>query len=348
MAVYLNKLEDEGKSISSVQENIYKNEIKLIKISGILPLLFIPSLTLLLLIILNISISVLEIKLTLIITFSIAFFRLLPTIINIQSNFNNLIKFFPSSTLIRKVIIESSKKSENIFIGKKYQKLKNGIKFHNVFFSYENRKKLVIKNLSFTIKAKTIFGIFGQSGSGKSTLVEMLSRIISPEKGFITFDDINIKNISLKSLRSSLVYLPQEPLLFNTSIRENMKFIDKNLSDQQIWRALKMAKAYDFVKSFPEKLETKVGQMGKNLSGGQKQRIVLARAFLQKPDILILDEPTSALDTNTESYIQKVLRDFKNEMKSTIILISHRPSAILKCDNFISIDNSKLNRSNKS
>lgn len=339
-----NNLEKELVRLLILQNNIVNNEIKLAKISGILPLIFIPITTLILLIALNISVSVLEIKLTLLMTFGLAFLRILPITISFQSNINKLVKYFPSSKHLEEVIQESSEFAEDIDKGKDMMPLKKGITFKSVCYSYPNRKKTIIKNLSFFIKAGTLFGISGNSGAGKSTIVDMLPRIINPQKGSIKFDSINIQDISLRALRDSIAYLPQDPILFNMSLRDNLVYSNNNTTDRQIWNALKMANAYQFVKAFPKKLDTNIGQMGKNLSGGQRQRIVLARAFLQKPRILILDEPTSALDTNTENYIQKILKDFQIKFNSTIILISHKPSTIINCDNVLFIKDGKKTR----
>jgi ABC-type multidrug transport system fused ATPase/permease subunit len=334
-----NTLSNEINNITKIQDNIVDNEVKLTKIAGILSLIFIPLSTAALLISLNIFVSILEIKLAIILTFGIAFIRLMPVMGNLQSNMNKLVQYFPSCKYVEKVITNALACSENVNKGIKMPILKSSIEFKNVFFTYPSRKALTLKNISFSIKAGSFTAISGASGAGKSTIVDMLPRIIEPHKGNIFMDNIDIKDISLKSLRSNIAYIPQEPILFNMSLKDNLLYVNNLANDEELWNALKLANADKFVKELPDKLNTDLGVMGKKLSGGQRQRIVLARTFLQKPSVLILDEPTSALDQDSDIYIQKTISALQSNLNITIILIAHRLSSLKKANYIILIKN---------
>lgn len=337
-----NTLPDEMSNITGIQKEIVDNEVKLTKISGILALIFIPLSTAVLLISLNVFVSILEIKLAIILTFGIAFIRLMPVMGNLQSNLNKLVQYFPSYKYVEKVITSALASFEHVEEGIKVNEIKNSIEFKNVFFTYPNRKNITLKNISFTIEAGSFVAISGVSGAGKSTIVDMLPRIIEPDKGTIFIDNTDIRKISLKSLRSNIAYIPQEPILFNMSIKENLLYVNNKANDEQLWNALKLANADNFVSELPDKMDTDLGIMGKKLSGGQRQRIVLARTFLQKPSILILDEPTSALDKDSDNYIQKTISSLQNNLNITIILIAHRLSSLKKASLIILIENGQV------
>ena len=337
-----NTLPDEMSNITKIQKVIVDNEVKLTKISGILALIFIPLSTAVLLISLNVFVSILEIKLAIILTFGIAFMRLMPVMGNLQSNLNKLVQYFPSYKYVEKVITSALVSFEYVEEGIQINEIKKSIEFKNVFFTYPNRKNITLKNISFTLDAGSFIAISGASGAGKSTIVDMLPRIIEPDKGTILMDNTDIRKISLKSLRSNIAYIPQEPILFNMSIKENLLYVNNKADDEELWNALKLANADNFVNELPDKMDTDLGIMGKKLSGGQRQRIVLARTFLQKPSILILDEPTSALDKDSDNYIQKTISTLQNNLNVTIILIAHRLSSLKKANLIILIENGQI------
>ncbi len=337
-----NTLPDEMSNITKIQKVIVDNEVKLTKISGILALIFIPLSTAVLLISLNVFVSILEIKLAIILTFGIAFMRLMPVMGNLQSNLNKLVQYFPSYKYVEKVITSALVSFEYVEEGIQINEIKKSIEFKKVFFTYPNRKNITLKNISFTLDAGSFIAISGASGAGKSTIVDMLPRIIEPDKGTILMDNTDIRKISLKSLRSNIAYIPQEPILFNMSIKENLLYVNNKADDEQLWNALKLANADNFVNELPDKMDTDLGIMGKKLSGGQRQRIVLARTFLQKPSILILDEPTSALDKDSDNYIQKTISTLQNNLNVTIILIAHRLSSLKKANLIILIENGQI------
>ena len=339
-----NRTRYEVDNVSEINSNIFSNQMKLLRISGLLGLIFIPMASILLLVSLNLSVSILDIELAVIMTFGIAFVRLMPIALNFQDNINKLITYFPSFRYFEKVYNETFSHYKDISEGVDLKTLKNEISFKDISFKYEGRNNYVFRNLNFAIKAGSFVSIIGNSGVGKSTLMDLLPRIIEPSEGSILYDGVDIKKASLKSLRSKIVYLPQEPFLFNTTIYENLIYLKKNASDEEIWTALKLANADEFVSELPKKLHTNIGALGKKMSGGQRQRLVLARAFLSDASIVILDEPTSSLDKESDLKIQESISILKKNEGLTILLITHK-TLNLKLSNIIfELNNGNIKR----
>lgn len=216
--------------------------------------------------------------------------------------------------------------------------MKNDIEFQNVRFSYPTRQDVdVLNGINFTIKAGEKVAFVGSSGAGKSTIAQLLLRNYKVTNGNILMDNKNIQNIDLTAYREIVGIVPQEVLLFGGTIRENIAYGKINASENEIIQAAKDAFAWDFIESFPDKLNTIVGERGVKLSGGQRQRIAIARAILKNPSILILDEATSALDSESEYMVQEALN---NLMKNrTTIIIAHRLSTIREADNIFVLQN---------
>ncbi len=202
------------------------------------------------------------------------------------------------------------------------------ISIENVSFKYEN--DYVLKNFSVNVPKGTSLALVGQSGSGKSTIANLITRFYETEEGKISIDGVEIKKIRQASLRGLMGLVTQESILFNDSIRENLKIGKQDATDEELIDALKIANAYDFVMQLPKGLDTNVGDSGGKLSGGQKQRISIARAVLKNPPIMILDEATSALDTESERLVQDALE--KMMQNRTSVVIAHRLSTIQKAD----------------
>lgn len=212
------------------------------------------------------------------------------------------------------------------------------IVFDNISFKYEN--EYVLKNFSLTIpKGKTV-ALVGQSGSGKSTIANLITRFYDVNEGQILIDGINIKDLSTKSLRQQLGIVTQDAILFNDSIKNNLKLGNDNATDEDVIEALKIANAWEFVNQLPNGIETNIGDAGNKLSGGQKQRLSIARAVLKSPPIMILDEATSALDTESERLVQVAL---ENMMKNrTSIVIAHRLSTIQNADEIVVLNKGEI------
>lgn len=193
----------------------------------------------------------------------------------------------------------------------------------------------VLKSFNAVMEPGKTTALVGPSGSGKSTVIQLIERFYNPTSGKVLIDGKDIRSLDLRKFRQIVGYVGQEPVLFNTSIKENMKFSKPDATDDEIVEALKMANAWDFIGSV-EKLSMNVGPGGNQLSGGQKQRVAIARAFLKKPRILLLDEATSALDSVKEKKVQAAIDRYRKEVEGvTIVVIAHRLSTIRDADNII-------------
>jgi subfamily B ATP-binding cassette protein MsbA len=205
------------------------------------------------------------------------------------------------------------------------------ISIENINFSYADEN--VLKNFSLEIpKGKTV-ALVGQSGSGKSTIANLLTRFYDVQEGTVKIDGIDIKDMTLHSLRDLMGLVTQDSILFNDTIKNNIRLGKQDATDEEIIAALKIANAYEFVKDLPNGIETNIGDAGGKLSGGQKQRLSIARAVLKNPPIMILDEATSALDTESEKFVQVALENMMQNRTS--IVIAHRLSTIQKADKIV-------------
>jgi subfamily B ATP-binding cassette protein MsbA len=235
-------------------------------------------------------------------------------------------------------ILESKNAIEDTPYSTKINEFKSEINFKNIHFSYS--RNFYLKDFSLEIKKGKSIALVGSSGSGKTTLVNLINRFYDTDSGKILIDNIEIKNINLKSLRSLIGMVTQESILFNDTIKNNILIGDPTASEETIIKAAKIANAHDFIDSLPEKYLTNIGDGGNKLSGGQKQRLAIARAIIKNPPILILDEATSSLDSESEKSVQIAL---KNVMKNrTSIIIAHRLSTISNVDKIIVMEKGEI------
>ena len=235
-------------------------------------------------------------------------------------------------------ILESENAIEDTPYSTNINEFKSEINFKNIDFSYS--RNFYLKDFSLEIKKGKSIALIGSSGSGKTTLVNLINRFYDTDSGKILIDNIEIKNIKLKSLRSLIGMVTQESILFNDTIKNNILIGDPAASEETLIKAAKIANAHEFIDSLPEKYLTNIGDGGNKLSGGQKQRLAIARAIIKNPPILILDEATSSLDSESEKSVQVAL---KNVMKNrTSIVIAHRLSTISNVDKIIVMEKGKI------
>lgn len=203
------------------------------------------------------------------------------------------------------------------------------IEFRNVTFSYPTRPdEVILRDFSLTIPAGQTVALVGQSGCGKSTLMQLIQRFYDPQAGQVLVDGVDVRDLNVRWLRDRIGIVSQEPVLFSTSIKENIALglgSSANVEMDRIIAAAKQANAHQFITEKADKYETHVGAMGGQLSGGQKQRVAIARALIRQPRLLLLDEATSALDTHSERKVQEALDKVVEEGEErTVIMIAHR------------------------
>ena len=225
--------------------------------------------------------------------------------------------------------------------GTKKNKITGEIEFKEVKFSYPQRNDMeVLKSVSFNIQPNQTFAIVGASGSGKTTITNLLLGFYKSDDGQVLVDGVSVNDYDLNHLRENMAIVPQEVMLFSGTIQENIRFGQTDATDEQVVLAAQQANAWEFIESFPDGIQTEVGDRGIQLSGGQKQRVAIARALLKNPSILILDEATSALDSESEKLVQDALQ---NLMKNrTSLVIAHRLATIRKVDKILVMQNGAI------
>lgn len=232
---------------------------------------------------------------------------------------------------------------ENVYVHDKFGNVElpvfhGNIEFKNVSFEYEEGVK-ILDDVSFKIESNTHIAFVGESGCGKSTIVALICKLYDPTSGTILFDDTNSRSLA-QEFGKNVAMINQNPYLFDLTIRENMHLVKNDATDEEIYEALRLANAYDFVSKLPKGLDSFLGEGGTRLSGGQKQRICIARALLKHSKVLIFDESTSALDNLSQEHVMQSVEELKKD--STIITIAHRLSTIEDCDVIYFIDKGKI------
>ena len=217
---------------------------------------------------------------------------------------------------------------------------KGQIEFENVSFKYKNSSKYILEDISFKVNPGETLAIIGSTGSGKTSLINLIPRFYDVNKGQIKIDGKNIAELDPEKLREQIALVPQKTLLFTGSIKDNIKWGNKDDSDEEVELVAKISQAHDFIASFNEGYNTYLGQGGLNLSGGQKQRISIARALIKKPSILILDDSTSAVDLITERKIKEGLKEYLTV--TTTLLIAQRITSVMDADKILVMDRGKI------
>lgn len=285
-----------------------------------------------------ISIEVVDLSTDVLLILLFIFVRMMPQVSSLQQNFQQLLHVQPALTSFLDMEKSCNDASEDIVNNNVTPlAIKDSVCLKNVSFSYNKEEKLeVIKSLSFSIPARSTTAIVGASGAGKSTIADLLMGLLCPDSGEVLIDRAPLSHKLLKSWRNVVAYVPQEDLLLNDTVRENLLWFNPSVSEENMREALAHAAAGDFVEKLPQGLDTMIGDRGVRLSGGERQRIALARALLMKPQLLILDEATSSLDVENERRIQESIEGLHGNL--TIVIIAHRLSTIRNVDRIIVIE----------
>ncbi len=251
--------------------------------------------------------------------------------------FGQIQRTLGASVRVREILSEPVERSEPSSI----KRVLKDIRMEHVVFSYPGRADTnALDDVSLHIKAGARVAFVGESGAGKSTTAALLQKFYEPTSGSILYDDLEASQLSIHDVRSNIGIVPQDIVLFGSTIEENIRYGQVDATEEQLWEAARLANATEFIEQFPERLQTLVGERGVKLSGGQRQRIAIARAILKNPPILILDEATSSLDSQSEHLIQGAL---ENLMKGrTTIIIAHRLSTIRRCDTIFVFSKGKI------
>lgn len=263
----------------------------------------------------------------------------LTSIIYFASQLLEKVKDFNLSSERVFAIMDSKEFGKEKFGKKHIDKVNGDFEFKNVTFTYANGHK-VIDNMNFKIKANSTVAFVGKSGSGKTTVFNLLCKMYNIDSGNITIDGIDINELDKDSIRGNITIISQNPYIFNLSIRDNLRLVKENLMEEEMIEACRTACLEDFIKSLPDGYDTIIGEGGINLSGGERQRLAIARALVQKTEIILFDEATSALDNETQANIKKAIDNMKNEY--TILIIAHRLSTVIDCDRILFLDEGKI------
>ncbi|MCH1626272.1 ABC transporter ATP-binding protein [Ferdinandcohnia quinoae] len=274
----------------------------------------------------------------------VIFSRLWPRVSSIQSSLEQIASTIPSFKAVEAIQNQCKQAREyeqELHKSVKPLTIEQSIVCRHASFRYnQNEPIYALKDINIIFPANQMTAVVGRSGAGKSTLIDLLMGLNQAETGQVIIDGTPLTSANLIALRRSVSYVPQDPFLFNTSIRDNLLLVEPNASEQEIWDALEFSSASEYVRGLSDGLDTLIGDRGIKLSGGERQRLVLARAILRKPSILVLDEATSSLDTENERNIQQAIERLKGKM--TIVVIAHRLSTIRNADQVIVLDQGEV------
>jgi len=294
-----------------------------------------------------VSVTLFQAKLDQLLIVLVIFARLWPRFAGMQASLQQLASSMPAFEAIERLERDCRAFAERTAEPEEEEerapfRLERGIECRDVSFRYgeSGDAEYALRDVRLFVPADRTTAIVGRSGAGKSTLVDTLMGLIRPERGDVLVDGRRLSDAEWAALRDSIGYVPQEPYLFNGTIRDNLRMTQPRATEEQMWRALSFAAADDFVAKLPEGLDTTIGDRGIRLSGGERQRLVLARAMLRKPSILILDEATSALDAENESKIQEALERLQGRV--TVVVIAHRLSTIRHADQVVVLERGRI------
>ncbi|KAB8334629.1 ABC transporter ATP-binding protein [Scytonema tolypothrichoides VB-61278] len=271
-------------------------------------------------------------------TFFFVLFRLVPIIQDINGVAAHISTMYGSSEVVKKLLaIDEEQYFRNGHI--EFPGLKRSIEFVSVDFGYDS-ESLVLSNIRLMIERGRMTALVGASGAGKTTLADLIPRFYDPTRGHVFIDGVDLRDIDITSLRRKIAVVSQDTFIFNTSVRNNIAYGSEGATDEEIYKAARLANAMEFIQEMPEGFNTQLGDRGVRLSGGQRQRIAIARALLRNPEILILDEATAALDAVSEKLIQESIE--KLSVGRTVIVIAHRLSTIVRADKVVVLEKGQI------
>ena len=263
------------------------------------------------------------------------------SIVNYFSTLFEKVKDFNLSSERIFAVLKSDEFPKEKFGSKHLSKVEGNFEFKNVTFSYKDTP--VLKNVSFKVKANETVAFVGKSGAGKSTIFNLLCKMYDINVGTITIDGEDINTLDKASIRDNITIISQNPYIFNMSIRDNLRLVKEDLTDEEMVEACRLSSLDTFINSLPDKYDTIVGEGGISLSGGERQRLAIARALVQKTEIILFDEATSSLDNETQLHIQKAIDNLKKDY--TILIIAHRLSTIINSDRILFLNNGQIEAS---
>lgn len=324
-------------SLSRVFDANRKVATKSLLIAASIPQLY-QSLGILVLVVVLISGKSLAVPLSSIVILLYSYYRIIPLLGGIVGYRNALLNSIPGYEQIIKLKNEAEELTQKSG-SKIFSSLNHEIALDNISFAYPGHKS-VLNNINVRIPKGKMIALVGKSGSGKTTLIDTILGFNDPTSGGVTIDGTLLNNIDIISYRKKIGYVPQDSVIFNMSILDNLRWANEDATDQEIIDACAYANAVEFIDKLPDGYNTIVGDRGVRLSGGQIQRIALARALLRNPSLLILDEATSSLDTHSERLIQKAIENIAK--KTTVIVIAHRLSTIVRADYIYIINDGQI------
>lgn len=328
-------MEHEAREAKSLTDRVYKISVHLARVAGRIELVMAPIVIFAVLAGLYVSVAYLSVSVPLITLFVIIIMRLMPVARNLAGLRQSIAVQSANLDRVMTAFRETEAARELDDGTQAFQGLSKRISFDDVSFQYPGGNIPALRSVTLDIPARRVTAIMGPSGAGKSTLVDLVPRLIRPTAGAIAIDGTPLSDFTLSSLRRRIAYVSQEPIVFDATVSDNLRYLRREATQAEIEQACRAAFADEFIEAMPEGYDTRLGEGGARMSGGQRQRLVLARAYLARPSILILDEPTSALDYDSERKVQRALEALVKEFDITLIVIAHRLSTVRNADHVI-------------
>lgn len=318
----------------SYSDRYFDLSVGLMRAGSMSQLFVTPIMMGLMLLSLNIAVLYLDLSASAVLLFVVVMVRLIPTAQSFAGMRQAISTYTPELDRFYEIFTEAKAARETNTGRRVFDAVRARIEFRNVSFRYEGGAQ-ALSQVSLEIPAHKMTAIMGPSGAGKSTLIDLIPRLIEPESGEVLIDDVNLKEFTLSSLRRQVAYASQNPIIFNASALDNVRYVRPDASRAEVEAACRAANAHDFVSAMAGGYDTIISEGGADLSGGQRQRLVLARAFLAGASLVILDEPTSALDYESDEKIKIALRRLVEERGATLLVIAHRLSTVRHADHVI-------------